>query len=140
MFCENKKSLGVRNGQLGTVTELRADTECMVVQIDNGSRVLIPYKEYSHLQLGYALTTFKSQGVTMTHSYCLVPETATRELSVVQASRHSVSCTFFVDAITAGPELSEMATAMSKPKQQVFAHDITRRSPSYVVLSPEFQQ
>jgi conjugative relaxase-like TrwC/TraI family protein len=140
MFLKNNTPLGVRNGQLGTIVELRPSEEAMLVQSDQGGRVLIPYRDYSHLSLGYALTTYKSQGVTVRYAYCLVPEMTDRELTVVQASRHKLLCTFFVDQITAGPDLAEMTKAMERSRQQVLATDATRRHPSYVVLKPEFQR
>lgn len=140
LFLRNDHKLDVRNGQLGTIVAMRPFEGLIAVDIDQGRRVLVPLSDYKHISLGYATTIHKSQGITAPRTFCLLPEDAYRELAVVQASRHSDYCKFYVDEMTAGPKLGAIAKAMSKSRQQVFATDVARRDPSYIVLRPEFQR
>src|SRR3546814_8749952 len=67
LFLRNEKSMGVKNGTLGTVE--RASAERLAVRLDNGERVDVDLKLYAHVDHGYAATIHKSQGMTVDRSH-----------------------------------------------------------------------
>lgn len=140
IFLKNNRPLNVRNGQLGTVVGMHTEQDVLAAKIDNGPKVLIPLKAYPHIGLGYSLTTYKAQGATFQSVYCLISETPNRELAVVQASRHREECKFFVDELTAGPKLKDLAKSMERSQKKLLAMDSTQPDRPYVVLRPEFQR
>lgn len=91
VFLRNDLGLGVRNGTLGTVTETGTDSgnQTIRVRLDSGKHVEVPFREYAHLDHGYALTVHKSQGTTIDGNvYVMASETMTdREWSYVAISR-----------------------------------------------------
>lgn len=136
----NQRSLGVRNGQLGTVVDINHMQQTMLVRIDKGPSVVIPVEHYAHLQLGYAITTHKSQSMTIPRSLVLVSENPDREMTVVQASRGREFTKFYIDRITAGKDLADVCKAMSRSRPQVMAHDIDKRGIDDRTIRPEFQR
>ncbi|HQH29102.1 MAG TPA: hypothetical protein PLP17_17040, partial [Oligoflexia bacterium] len=82
-------------------------------------------KNYDHLKLGYAVTTHKSQGVTIENSYILAGgPMQDREFTYVQASRARGISRIFVDRDEAGDELVDLVRSMNKSRQKNLAHDI----------------
>ena len=139
LFLRNSYKFGVRNGQFGTITAMQVAEGLLSVNIEDGPRVIVPLKEYQDITLGYATTINRSQSVTTSSTFCLLPEDGDRELGVVQGSRHSHSCKFFVDETTAGPDFKLIGKDLSQSREQVFATDVLRHDYSYVVLQPELQ-
>jgi Ti-type conjugative transfer relaxase TraA len=86
MFLKNERSLGVKNGSLGTIEHI--DTHRMAVRLDDGRRVAFDHKDYSDLTHGYAATIHKSQGVTVDRTYVLATPGLDRHASYVALSRH----------------------------------------------------
>lgn len=56
------KGLGVFNGDVGRVKEIREHSEQMVVEFEEGKRVTYPFSGLEELELAYAITIHKSQG------------------------------------------------------------------------------
>lgn len=56
------KDLDVRNGERGTVLEVKPGG--LVVKVEDGRTVEVDVAKYKHIDHGYALTTYKSQGQT----------------------------------------------------------------------------
>ncbi|MDG6719242.1 AAA family ATPase, partial [Staphylococcus aureus] len=69
MFLRNERSLGVKNGTLGTIEQVSA--EGMKVRLDNGARVAFDAKDYAAVDHGYAATFHKAQGVTVDRAHVL---------------------------------------------------------------------
>ncbi len=86
MFRKNDKQLGVMNGTFGTLRQ--ADDGVFHVELDNGHMVTFSTEEYNHLQLGYATTVHKSQGMTVDESYVLATPHFDRHTTYVAMSRH----------------------------------------------------
>ncbi|MBN9940416.1 hypothetical protein JND29_15145, partial [Listeria monocytogenes] len=61
MFLRNERSLGVKNGTLGTLE--RIDGGHMAVRLDGGGHAAFDLKDYAAVDHGYAATFHKSQGV-----------------------------------------------------------------------------
>ncbi len=56
------KGMGVFNGDVGRVREIREYAEQMVVEFEEGKRVTYPFSGLEELELAYAVTIHKSQG------------------------------------------------------------------------------
>ena len=86
MFLRNERSLGVKNGTLGTVESVSA--RGMAVRLDDGRRVGFDVKDYADLDHGYAATIHKAQGVTVEHAHVLASGHMDRHAAYVAMTRH----------------------------------------------------
>ena len=102
VFLKNNKEMGVKNGTLAQV-EFVAETEgetYVHARTDSNEFVKFSDQEYGHIQHGYAVTTHKSQGVTVDRSYVLGGGSmVSQEMAYVQATRqrHEVNWYFSKD-------------------------------------------
>ncbi|WP_341942564.1 MobF family relaxase [Microbacterium sp. LWH10-1.2] len=99
----------VRNGDRWTVTEVRDDGALTLRRASKrwGASVVVPAKYAAeHLDLGYAVTSYRAQGITVDSSHVLADASMTRE-------------TFYV-AMTRGREENIAYVAVDKPDP---AHD-----------------
>jgi len=135
MFLRNEKSLGVKNGTLGTVE--RIEHGALQVRLDgpDETRVIVETRDYQDLDYGYASTIHKSQGTTVDRTYVLASRYFDRHTSYVALSRHREQATLFwgrdefagrggqgpqVDAVEARKNL-EAVLSRARPKE--LAHD-----------------
>lgn len=86
MFLRNERSLGVKNGTLGTIESVTP--EGMTVRLDGGRQVAFDAKDYAHVDHGYAATFHKSQGVTVDRAHVLATPGMDRHSAYVGMSRH----------------------------------------------------
>ena len=86
MFLRNERSLGVKNGTLGTIE--RVSPEGMTVRLDVGREVTFAAKDYAAVDHGYAATFHKSQGVTVDRAHVLATPGMDRHSGYVGLSRH----------------------------------------------------
>jgi len=86
MFLRNERSLGVKNGTLGTIG--RVSPEGMTVRLDGGREVTFATKDYAAVDHGYAATFHKSQGVTVDRAHVLATPGMDRHSGYVGLSRH----------------------------------------------------
>ena len=86
MFLRNERSMGVKNGTLGTLEHVSEGR--MAVRLDGGSRVAFDLKDYAHVDHGYAATIHKSQGVTVDRAHVLATPGMDRHGAYVAMSRH----------------------------------------------------
>jgi hypothetical protein len=86
MFLRNERSLGVKNGTLGTVETIGQGA--MGVRLDDGRRVSVDLKTYNDVDHGYAATIHKSQGVTVDRTHVLASGHMDRHAAYVALSRH----------------------------------------------------
>lgn len=89
MFLRNERSMGVKNGTLGTISHVSADG--MTVRLDDGREVAFDAKDYAAVDHGYAATFHKSQGVTVDHAHILATPGMDRHSGYVGLSRHRSS-------------------------------------------------
>lgn len=117
---KNHRGLLVQNGMFGTVTQIAGRD--VKVAFDGGYQVTISVDAFDRLALGYASTTHKGQGVTTGDSYILAGGSMQdRELTYVQASRARGTTRVYCDAVSAGPELEQLAALMSRSRQKELA-------------------
>jgi Ti-type conjugative transfer relaxase TraA len=95
LFLKNEKSLGVKNGTLGTVERLGSGA--LQVRLDGQEevRVAVETKDYTDFDHGYASTVHKSQGATVDRSYVLASRYFDRHSSYVALSRHRNAATLY---------------------------------------------
>lgn len=86
MFLRNERSLGVKNGTLGSLTALGRSR--MEVRLDDGRNLRFDRKEYADLTHGYAATIHKMQGATVDRAYVLASQHMDRHAAYVAMSRH----------------------------------------------------
>ncbi|MDT3379592.1 Ti-type conjugative transfer relaxase TraA [Labrys neptuniae] len=86
MFLRNERSLGVKNGTLGTIVE--ASPQSMSVRTDDGRSVVFDLKDYDRIDHGYAATIHKAQGMTVDHTHVLATPGLDAHGSYVALSRH----------------------------------------------------
>lgn len=88
MFLRNEKSLGVKNGTLGTVERIEHGTLQVRLDGKEEARVFVETRDYQDLDYGYASTLHKSQGVTVDRAYILASRYFDRHTTYVALSRH----------------------------------------------------
>jgi len=86
MFLQNERGLGVKNGTLGTIEQVSAQS--MTVQIDDGRSVRFDLKDYNRIDHGYAATIHKAQGMTVDRTHVLATPGMDAHSSYVALSRH----------------------------------------------------
>lgn len=79
----------VKNGDLWTVVETRPDGAMLVQHLERGGVAVLLPAEYAnaHVELGYALTVHRAQGMTVDVSRSLVTDATTRETGYVAGTR-----------------------------------------------------
>ena len=86
IFLRNERSLGVKNGTLGTVEQSSAQS--MAVRTDDGREVAFDTKDYAHIDHGYAATIHKAQGMTVDAAHVLATPGMDSHSAYVAMSRH----------------------------------------------------
>lgn len=86
MFLQNERGLGVKNGTLGTIEQVSAQS--MIVRTDDGRSVAFDLKDYDKIDHGYAATIHKAQGMTVDRTHVLATPGMDAHGSYVALSRH----------------------------------------------------
>lgn len=86
MFLQNERGLGVKNGTLGTIEQVSAQS--MSVRTDDGRDVAFDLKDYDRIDHGYAATIHKAQGMTVDRTHVLATPGMDGHGSYVALSRH----------------------------------------------------
>jgi hypothetical protein len=116
VFTKNSPSLAVCNGQVATIAATAEQR--ILARLDSGRQILFSPRFYSDVQLGYALTTHKAQGLTVERTFVYVDEAAAhREAAYVQASRARGLCSFYAVAET----MEDLARSMARTRPKVLA-------------------
>ena len=102
LYGRNSKQVDVKNGTLGTVKTMIPSRDGqgwrMTVQTDDGQRVSFDTAKYAYISHGYAVTTHKSQGVTVENAFVLGGGSmVSREMAYVQMSRHKESANLYLN-------------------------------------------
>ena len=115
----------VKNGDRWLVTDIRRDGSVLVKRLDGrGGRAVLP-PEYvaEHVDLGYAVTAHRAQGVTVDTAHVVVTASTTRENLYVSMTRGRESNIAYV-------ALDQPDDSHSTPE----ADDVTARTVLYGVL------
>ena len=109
-FLRNEKSLGVRNGTLGTVQDIRDGL--LWLRVDGrDAEVIVDTRFYRDLDYGYAATVHKAQGATVDRTYLLATAHYDRHTAYVALSRHREAATLFYAAEDFGVTITARAGA-----------------------------
>jgi hypothetical protein len=135
LFLRNERSLGVKNGTLGTLE--RIGSGALQVRLDGEEeiRIAVETKDYGDLDYGYASTVHKAQGATVDRTYVLASRYFDRHTSYVALSRHRQSATLFYGqdefaapwSQNAAPDAAEakrqLGYTLSRARPKELAHD-----------------
>jgi hypothetical protein len=86
MFLQNERGLGVKNGTLGSIEQVSAQS--MAVRTEDGRSVQFDLKDYNKIDHGYAATIHKAQGMTVDRTHVLATPGMDAHASYVALSRH----------------------------------------------------
>jgi Ti-type conjugative transfer relaxase TraA len=114
MFLRNERSLGVKNGTLGTVMAIEGQDSGARLTVkldapgshpargdgDPPSVLAFDVKDYAHLEHGYAATIHKAQGVTVDQTHVLASQHMDRHAAYVALTRHRESVDLYWSAET----------------------------------------
>jgi len=126
MFLQNERGLGVKNGTLGTVEQVSAQS--LTVQTDDGQSVQFDLKDYNKIDHGYAVTIHKAQGMTVDRAHVLATPGMDAHSSYVALSRHrdGVELHYGRDDFT-NPD--RLARTLSRDRAKDMASDYDRADP-----------
>src|SRR5271157_4756326 len=118
IFLRNERSMGVKNGSLGTVVKM--DDYAMSVRLDTGPAVSFDTNRYRDLDYGYAATIHKTQGTTVDRSFVLITPHFDKHTTYVSMSRHrdDVILCYSEDTFKDFRELKDLC-GREKPKHLV---------------------
>ncbi|MDQ4419829.1 Ti-type conjugative transfer relaxase TraA [Sphingobium sp. DEHP117] len=127
MFLKNERSLGVKNGTLGTVEKV--GPEHVAVRTDEGRNVAFDMKDYAHVDHGYAATIHKAQGMTVERAHVLATSGMDSHGSYVAMSRHrdGVQLHYGRDDFR---DQSKLVDTLSRERAKDMVSDYTRTDPT----------
>ncbi|WP_024340651.1 Ti-type conjugative transfer relaxase TraA [Bradyrhizobium japonicum] len=127
MFLQNERGLGVKNGTLGTIEQVSAQS--MTVQTDDGRSVRFDLKDYNRIDHGYAATIHKAQGMTVDRTHVLATPGMDTHSSYVALSRHrdGIDLHYGRDDF-ANPD--RLVSTLSRDRAKDMASDYEQRDPA----------
>jgi hypothetical protein len=129
MFLKNDKTLGVKNGSIGTLE--RIEDGVLQVRLDGAGdkQVVVDAQQYQDFDYGYASTIHKSQGATVDRSYVLASRYFDRHTSYVALSRHRTSTALFYAEEEFGRGAGEGGPDRSAHARHALEHTLARARP-----------
>lgn len=132
-FLRNERSLGVKNGSLGTVERIHGGMLQIRMDGEEGRRLVVDAQQYPHLEHGYAATVHKAQGSTVDRTYVLATSHFDRHSTYVALSRHREAATLFYGKEDfradwrRGPVEENFKAVLSRARPKELAHDYLER-------------
>jgi Ti-type conjugative transfer relaxase TraA len=144
MFLRNERSLGVKNGSLGTLERIQGDVLEIRLDASEETRVLVDTKFYNDLDWGYASTVHKSQGSTVDRSYVLASRYFDRHTTYVALSRHREAARLFYaeeeftvgrgGQMKPGAARERLQAVLSRARPKELAHDFLEHEAEGVLV------
>lgn len=101
VFNKNNRYLNIVNGDIGVVTAIGEQGTLGVELISQGKQgsreVIIDPSKYNHFDYGYAITSYKSQGMTYQDTLILLDEQVGFESFNVMATRHRENANYYMN-------------------------------------------
>lgn len=123
LFTRNSKSLGIKNGQTGSLKQWYLNNQGNMmfdVHTDVGKTVPVNLNEYKDVEYGYSVSVHKAQGQTVDQIYVLTSDVMTdREWLYVAASRHKKQLKVFVPE----NQKEDLERLLSRSRQKDVTHD-----------------
>ena len=124
LFKQAAKKYSIVNGDYATVTDYHPEEDTVTVKLDGGNRVTVPLETLDKCKLGYCVTSHSAQGATVekifVFSYGFMTDA---QMAYVQTSRAKGQTKIYTTRDEAGPDLLDLARAMSFDRRKGFAHD-----------------
>jgi conjugative relaxase-like TrwC/TraI family protein len=131
------RTFGVANGSRGQVLALDPDQRSLTVRLDNGQEATLDGRYLDHrpawwtrgnpgrrtIDLGYASTGHRSQGVTLDRALVRVAGTEDHQWLYVAATRAAKQTTFF-DVISPEPRPAELELDVPDPEPRSLDHQL----------------
>lgn len=98
LFTRNDKSLDVRNGMLGTVTEISGSKIKVRLDTDdenNTRHLTISPDDFPYIDHGFAVSIHRAQGCTVDRSFVLSSRSMDENLAYVAMTRHREEAQFY---------------------------------------------
>ncbi|MDZ3831346.1 MAG: Ti-type conjugative transfer relaxase TraA [Sphingopyxis sp.] len=127
MFLRNERSIGVKNGSLGTVQNV--DRMRMAVMLDDGRSVAFDLKDYAHVDHGYAATIHKAQGMTIDRVQVLATPGVDSHSTYVALSRHREQADLYYGRDDFASQ-SKLVRAASRERGKDMASDYRTPAPA----------
>lgn len=143
IFTRNQKSLGVKNGNFGTVRGFNTMMGTVSIELDGKGPSQdrtrkISLSSYSDMRLGYAVTTHKSQGMTVKNAFVLTDEQMIdRQMSYVQLSRVEHEAKIFTTKEEAGDKLVDLERSMSRDREKIMAMELAKKELERKILEQQ---
>lgn len=129
MFLRNERSLGVKNGTLGTIE--RVSEQHMAVRTDDARRVAFDVKDYRDLDHGYAATIHKAQGMTVDRTHVLATPGMDSHGAYVAMSRHRDGLALHYGRDDFADQ-GKLVRTLSRERAKDMASDYARTDPARV--------
>lgn len=109
VFLRNDTKLGLQNGLLAEVTGFDKTSSIVRYRDETGKDHSINMAKYPYIRHAYAITAYKSQGSTFTHTLVHATPDLSREETYVEMSRQKVDAKLFVSEEAFEVKLSELS-------------------------------
>lgn len=113
VLTKTVKSLGLYNGVIGTIEEIKGTRITFTPDGKSAERRTFDAAEFPHIRHGYAGTIYKGQGRTLDQTYLYHSEHWRSAASYVALTRHREKAELFVARNTA-PDVRELARQMAR--------------------------
>ncbi|MGY2987211.1 Ti-type conjugative transfer relaxase TraA [Bradyrhizobium sp. USDA 4508] len=127
MFLQNERSLGVKNGTLGTIEQV--SVQSMTVRTDDGRTVGFDLKDYNRIDHGYAATVHKAQGMTVDRTHVLATPGLDAHGSYVALSRHRDDMDLYYGRDDFASQ-DRLVRSLSRDRAKDMASDYERADPA----------
>ena len=126
LFQGNNPRIGVRNGSLGTITDIHLGFVHIgfEVELDNKQRITFKTSAYNEFDHGYAATTHRVQGATIDNVIVYGDRFFDRHAALVALSRHKESVSLHYDKETFKNGYAELRQAFGRDKSKLLATDV----------------
>ena len=125
LITKNHRLLGLRNGTLGEV--VGAWDKILAIETEEGFTIEIDTREFTDIDLAYAVNGYKAQGVTLENALILTGDSTTdREMAYVTASRARGGTLVYADEESVA-DIPELAERMSVSHQNEMAIEHLRQ-------------
>ena len=137
-FRRNDRSMGVTNGTLGTVKSIsgRGQSAVLTVQRDGGDEITFSMRDYAAIDLGYAATVHRAQGVTVDRAIVLGDKLMGAEAAYVALSRHREDVELHYDSAAARSD-AQLIERMSRSQGQGMISEVVEASLSELQQATE---